>query len=159
MTTPLIILSILFIPVMMAWIINATTPLRPSINMAGVIALTLAFGFFAIGHFVRSAEMVAMLPSFMPKKLLLVYVTGLAEFAVAAALLIPRTRPLAGWAAAAMLVLFFPVNVYGAINHAPMGGHAWGPVYLLLRAPLQIILIGWTYWFILRHDSKLLRRG
>jgi len=28
-----------------------------------------------------------------------------------------------------------------------MGGHLWGPVYLLIRVPLQLLLIGWSYWF------------
>ena len=36
--------------------------------------------------------------------------------------------------AAAVLVLFFPANIYAAINHIPMGGHAWGPVYRLFAA-------------------------
>jgi hypothetical protein len=25
-----------------------------------------------------------------------------------------------------------------------MGGHAWGPVYLLVRAPLQAVIAGWA---------------
>jgi uncharacterized membrane protein len=44
----------------------------------------------------------------------------------------------------------FPVNVYAAVNQIPMGGHAWGPVYLLIRAPLQAILLVWVYWFTIR---------
>jgi uncharacterized membrane protein len=53
--------------------------------------------------------------------------------------------------AAVVLVLFFPANVYAALNHVPMGGHAWGPVYLLLRAPLQVIILLWVYWFTIRQ--------
>jgi len=31
-----------------------------------------------------------------------------------------------------------------------MGGHNLGPMYLLVRVPLQLILIGWAYWFAVR---------
>jgi hypothetical protein len=31
-----------------------------------------------------------------------------------------------------------------------MGGHTWGPVYLLIRAPLQALLVAWTWWFAVR---------
>jgi uncharacterized membrane protein len=72
------------------------------------------------------------------------------ELAIAAGFLIPRYRRLAGWAAAAVLVLFFPANVYAAMNHVPMGGHAWGPAYLLIRAPLQAVILLWVYWFTIK---------
>jgi len=32
-----------------------------------------------------------------------------------------------------------------------MGGHAWGPAYLLIRAPLQLLILGWVYYFVLRN--------
>jgi uncharacterized membrane protein len=58
--------------------------------------------------------------------------------------------------ATVVLVLFFPANVYAALNHIPMGGHAWGPVYLLVRAPLQIIILLWVYWFTIRPPHPTL---
>ena len=66
---------------------------------------------------------------------------------------LPATRHLAGFAAIAILVLFFPANVYAAFAQVEMGGHAWGPVYLLIRAPLQALLIAWTWWFAVRAPS------
>jgi hypothetical protein len=50
-----------------------------------------------------------------------------------------------------MLVLFVPANVYAAIYHVPQGGHAWG---LLIRAPLQLIILLWIYWFRLGNPSR-----
>jgi hypothetical protein len=38
-----------------------------------------------------------------------------------------------------------------------MGGHAWGPVYLLVRAPLQLAILTWAYWFTLRRPESALR--
>ena len=52
-----------------------------------------------------------------------------------------------------MLVAFFPANIYAALNHVPMGGHAWGPVYLLVRAPVQLIILAWTYVFVIRQPN------
>jgi len=71
---------------------------------------------------------------------------------MAAPRLVNRTRA-AGWAAAAVLVLFFPANIYAAFAQAPMGAHAWGPVYLLFRGPLQAAIVLWVWWFVLRQPD------
>jgi uncharacterized membrane protein len=55
-----------------------------------------------------------------------------------------------------VLILFFPANIYAAINHIPLGGHAWGPAYLLIRAPLQAIILFWVYWFTIRQPNTAL---
>jgi uncharacterized membrane protein len=95
-----------------------------------------------------------MLPPWVPERNLLVYLTGFLEFAVAGGFLKEKYRRFTGWVAAIMLVMFFSVNVYAALNHIPMGGHAWGPVYLLIRAPLQAIVLLWIYWFTIKRERK-----
>jgi uncharacterized membrane protein len=55
-----------------------------------------------------------------------------------------------------VLVLFFPANIYAAINRIPMGGHELGPVYLLVRAPLQVMILFWVYWFTIRQPNPAL---
>jgi uncharacterized membrane protein len=121
---------------------------------AGASGLALLFFFTGSGHFLQTELMAQMLPPWVPAPVALVYLTGVLEFALAIGFLIPETRRSAGWTAAAVLVLFFPANIYAAINHVPMGGHAWGPVYLLVRAPLQLVILFWVYWFTLAHDQK-----
>ncbi len=108
--------------------------------------------FFGVGHFARTEQMAEMLPLWVPYRVALIYLTGILEWALAAALLIPGTRRLAGWACIAILVLFLPANIYAALNRVGMGGHLWGPVYLLVRVPLQIVLVGWAYWFVGRRQ-------
>ncbi len=117
-----------------------------------VIGLSLAFMFFGVGHFARTEPMSEMLPPWVPYRVALVYLTGLLEWILAVALLIPRFRRLAGWACIAVLVLFLPVNIYAALNKVGMGGHLWGPVYLFVRVPLQFVLVGWAYWFVGRRQ-------
>jgi uncharacterized membrane protein len=121
---------------------------------AGLIGLSIAFGFFAVGHFVRTAPMSEMLPPWVPNRVVLIYATGALEIFLALALMVQKSRRLAGWSCIAVLVLFFPANIYAAFNKVGMGGHLWGPVYLFVRTPLQIILIVWTYWFAIRRQTN-----
>ena len=124
---------------------------------AGAAGLALVFFFTGSGHFLQTELMAQMLPPWVPAPVALVYLTGVLEFALAIGFIIPETRRSAGWMAAAVLVLFFPANIYAAINHVPVGGHAWGPVYLLVRAPLQLAILLWVYGFTLRRPEPALR--
>jgi uncharacterized membrane protein len=124
-----------------------------NVRSAAAVGLGLLFTFTGIGHFMQTESMAQMLPPDVPQKLLLVYLTGALEFILAAGFFVPATRTAAGWAAIVLLVLFFPVNVYAAINRIPVGGHAWGPVYLLIRAPLQTIILLWAYYFAVRPGN------
>jgi uncharacterized membrane protein len=126
---------------------------------AGVAGLALLFIFTASGHFLQTDPMAQMLPPWVPAPGALVYATGVLELAIAIALIFPETRRAAGWMAAAAIVLFFPANIYAAMNYVPMGGHAWGPVYLALRAPLQIAILAWVYWFAIRPAVFRARTG
>lgn len=106
------------------------------LRSAAAVGLGLLFIFTGVGHFVQTEAMTQMLPGWLPGRTLLVYATGVLEFVIALGLFFKKSRKLAGWMAIAVLVVFFPANVFAALNNVPMGGHAWGPVYLLARAPL-----------------------
>jgi uncharacterized membrane protein len=104
-------------------------------------------------HFVVPELYVQIVPPFLPGRLALVYLSGVAEIAVGIGLLIPRTRRYAAWATIALLVAIFPANVYMAthgvvIEGVPGGGDPsqlvrWG------RLPLQGVLILWAFWYTL----------
>jgi uncharacterized membrane protein len=151
MTTPAIMLGLLIGPLLLASLLNrlAGKEITGS-RLSGRIGIALVFGFTGVGHFVKTGPMAGMLPDRVPGRIALVYVTGVVELAAAVAVLVPRLRRLTGLGLIALLILFLPVNVYAAVHHVGMGGHAWGPVYLLVRVPLQAILIGWTWWFAVR---------
>ena len=99
--------------------------------------------------------MAEMLPSWVPGRIPLVYVTGVIELTAAVAVLMPRFRWMTGWALIVMLVAFLPVNVYATVNRVGMGGHLWGPIYLLIRLPLQAILAAWIWRFAIRPTMPL----
>lgn len=44
-----------------------------------------------------------------------------------------------GWAWCIFLLLVLPSNIYAAWQRVDFGGHAAGPVYLLVRIPLQLL--------------------
>lgn len=146
MATPIIILCPLCVPLLVAWAIGGAIKAR----LGGTIGITLAFAFFGIGHFVQTEAMARMLPPFVPFATPLVLATGLLELAVAAGLAFPASRRMAGLLAIGVLVAFFPVNIYAAFNYTGMGGHVLGPVYLLIRAPLQALIIWWVWFFVVR---------
>ena len=149
MTTPIIMLLLMMAPYLAAHLLSAIT--RRDFDSRGAAAgLGVLFIFTGIGHFILTEPMAQMLPPWVPERLLLVYLTGVLEFAIAVGFFVPISRRFTGRVAAIVLVLFFPANIYAAINHVPMGGHAWGAVYLLIRAPLQAIILFWVYWFTVR---------
>lgn len=119
----------------------------------GCLGLTMVFFFTGIGHFVSAEPMTDMIPPAVPYRLAIIYVSGVIEIVAGLALLPRATRVVAGWFVIAMLVVLLPSNVFAAIHRVPMGGHAWGPVYLLIRVPLQIVLVVWCYWFAIRKGS------
>ena len=154
MITPIVMLVLMVLPYIVLRVLSAMTGRIHDLRGAGAIGLGVLFTFTAIGHFVQTGPMAEMLPPWVPSRVLLVYLTGVLELAIALGFLLPRTRRMTGWAAAVLLVSFFPVNVYAAIQHVPMGGHAWGPIYLLVRAPLQAVTLLWVYWMTIRPPDR-----
>jgi uncharacterized membrane protein len=102
-------------------------------------------------HFVVPEVYVQIVPPQLPAALALVYLSGVAEIAVGAGLLVPRTRRYAAWGTVALLVAVFPANVYMAtsgvvVEGVPGGGDPsalvrWG------RLPLQGVLILLALWY------------
>lgn len=154
MTTPLLMVALMAGPYLLVRAFAQATGRDLDPRPAAAVGLGLLFLFTATGHFVQTGPMAAMLPPWVRARVPLVYLTGVLELAIAVGFLVPRTRRAAGWAAALLLVAFFPVNVYAALHRVPMGGHAWGPIYLLVRAPLQLAILLWVWWFTLRRRPR-----
>jgi len=120
-----------------------------NVKLSAQIAMAVMMAFTALGHFKFTKGMAMMLPSFIPYKKQVVYITGVIEIAVAAGLLIPATRTLTAW----FLILFFivltPANINAAMKHLNMEKATLdgpGPEYLRFRMPLQLLFIAWVYW-------------
>lgn len=122
------------------------------------VGLSLFFIFTAIGHFVRTEAMAAMLPPTVPSRVQLIYFTGVLEFLGAAGVWIPGLTRLTGLLLILMLIGILPSNIYAAINRVDFGGHGAGPAYLLVRIPFQLFVIWWTYFATEQKWLERLRR-
>lgn len=154
MATIVIVLAMLIAPTVIGAVVAGQRRNLDAIRHGAAVGLSISFAFFAYGHFAMIDELVEMLPPWVPSRSTVILATGILEVAIAAALLMPRTRWVAGGVATAVFVLFFPANIYAAMNGVGPGGHQAGPEYLLVRAPLQLVLLLWTYWFVLRRPSR-----
>ena len=119
----------------------------------GNIAMGVMLLFTALGHFKFTQGMEMMLPDIVPYKRTVVYLTGIAEIAFGLGLFFPSLRHLIGIALIAMLVLMLPANIRAALHHINYETGARdgsGPSYLLFRIPLQVVFIGWIWYFAVR---------
>lgn len=118
---------------------------RPDLPTSALATMLLASG---VVHLVRPQVFEPIVPAPLREHdRLLVQVSGVAEIACGAGLLVPATRPLAGWASAALLLAVFPANVQMSIDHGRRAqrrgtGSAWGVFAgTLARLPLQAPLV------------------
>lgn len=136
-------------------LLNATVQsVYLSQSLRGRLSLAIFFIFTGTSHFLMPAEMAQMLPSFIPLRVEIIYLTGILEILGAIGVLIPGLERLSSVALILFLFGVLPANIYAAITSVEFGGHALGPVYLLLRVPFQLFLIGWVYYFGLRLQPQ-----
>jgi uncharacterized membrane protein len=152
--TPIIILLILSSPLLIAYIHSARNQTILDINKYASWGLGLAFMFFFLGHIVEVQGMTEMLPAWVPFKELLIYFTGAIELAVGILLFVSRFQAIAAKIAIVIFIVFFPANIYAAIHSVGLGGHQWGPAYLFIRTPLQMILIAWAYYLCVKNHKR-----
>lgn len=127
---------------------------RINYKLCGCIALAAMFVMTGISHFVMSDDMIRMLPDQVPARIWIIYLSGAVELLFAIGLLIPGCSRLTGKMIILFLLLVFPANVYAAFNSVEFGGNVNGPLYLLFRAPLQVLLILWAWFFAVRNRQR-----
>ena len=99
-------------------------------------------------HFVKPEYLLDMMPSFLPYKMELIYLSGLAEIFGGLGVLIPYTRKLAAWGLILLLFAVLPANFHIAIHDVPVFGFTEPPgLYAWTRIPMQILLIKWARWY------------
>lgn len=98
-----------------------------------------------INHFRVPRIYARMIPPFLPAPKALNYISGFAEIVLGVLLCIPQTSPFAAWGIILLLLAIFPANVYMYANDkASLGLPKW---VRLVRLPLQLVLMFWTYLY------------
>jgi uncharacterized membrane protein len=95
-------------------------------------------------HFARPGAYKKIVPQYLPAPEALVYLSGLAEIAGGAGLMVPKTRRWAGWWLVATLVAVFPANLDMAVHPERYPKIPGGARVLRGRLPLQAVLIAWV---------------
>lgn len=139
------VFALLHLPGLRTWPGGA----RPADKAAGAMGLVILMT--GVLHFTDPAPFREMVPPFLPWPDAIVAASGVAEIALAAGLLVPRTRRLAGWFGVLLFVAIWPANVYTAVSGNYPAGFSQSPVHHWLRVPFQLLYIGWAAWTALGH--------
>jgi uncharacterized membrane protein len=108
-------------------------------------ALVVMFVFTATAHFNKMKDDLArMIPAYVPRPLLIVYITGVLELLGALGLVLPEFRRLAGFCLIALLIGMFVANVNAAKSGITLRGKP--PTPLWLRTPMQILFVALLWW-------------
>ncbi|MEO3406062.1 hypothetical protein AAFN85_19275 [Mucilaginibacter sp. CAU 1740] len=121
-----------------------------NLTLSGNVAMMLMLWFASLGHFMFTKGMVMMMPSFIPFKGALVYLTGIMEIVLGPLLIVNATRHTAGIILLLMLVVMLPANINAAIKHVDFEKATYngsGTGYLWFRIPLQVLFIAWVLYF------------
>jgi uncharacterized membrane protein len=122
-------------------------PLFQSWHESMIYALAVMFCFTAVAHFgPMRTDLERMVPPWVPKPKVAVFVTGLLEILGGIGLIIPSTRTLAGVCLILFLVAVFPANVYATKTGARLGDRPVTP--LGVRGPMQLLFILLIFWAI-----------
>jgi uncharacterized membrane protein len=121
-----------------------------------ILRFILAGAMVTVGilHFTNPEPFVKIVPAFLPAPLALVYLSGVAEIAGGAGLLLPATRRAAGLGLIALYVAVFPANINMAVNQLSLGNDPVPSWALWLRLPFQVVFIAWAYWVAVARQAK-----
>jgi uncharacterized membrane protein len=111
-----------------------------------VRVLFAAFSIVAgVTHFTNRDFFTSIVPPYLPWPEMLVSVSGVAEIVLGVMLLVPATMRLAAWGLIALLIAVFPANIHMAMN--PQLYPDVSMAALLIRLPLQGVMVAIAYWF------------
>ena len=109
-----------------------------------IIIMSLFYIMAGTNHFINPDWYVRIVPSILPFKTAIVYISGILEIILGSLLIFPKTRFIAGWGLIILLVAVYPANIYVALTNGEAMDItpliAWG------RLPFQFVLIGLAYW-------------
>ena len=124
---------------------------------AAASGMAVVFIFTGITHFLEPnrSGFEAIIPAFVPNPALVVTLSGLAEFVLAAGLLMPPTRRWAVLATVVFLIAVFPANIIaaGGVSHP-----AAPTTPLLPRIILQFVFLGFSAASLFGGTAKVVKR-
>lgn len=120
--------------------------------------LALAYLVAGIAHLRSPGGFIAITPGWVPFPATVIFLTGLAELAGAAGLMVPALRKAAGIGLALYALCVWPANINHAFNDIAIGGVHLGWAYHGPRLALQPVIIWWALWAAHVIDWPFARR-
>jgi uncharacterized membrane protein len=112
--------------------------------------LAIFFVLAGLNHFLRTEFYLHIMPPYLPWPRMLVYLSGALEVLLGVMVMIPRWSSVAGWGLVLLLIAVIPANIHMAVNSYLYPEYS--RTLLLLRLPVQLILIFWAYWSTRREQ-------
>src|ERR1700744_4151549 len=126
--------------------------MRRKRSLALMVLLYVVAG---LNHFLNRRMYLAIIPTYLPHPLTLVYISGVCEIAFGLLLIPVATQRIAAWLIILLLIAVFPANVQMAVNYY-LAHNPW--LWLaIIRLPIQLLLIRWAWFFTKNKKNKLLK--
>lgn len=103
-------------------------------------------------HFVNPEPYLMIMPDYLPWHAALVFISGVLEVLLGAALFVPKLRALAGWGLIALFVAVLPANLWMATEGIQPPGMEMSPTGAWVRVAFQAVFIYWA-WAVTRPDA------
>ncbi|WP_242129191.1 DoxX family protein [Sphingobium sp. Sx8-8] len=110
------------------------------------IAMAVIYAIAGVAHLTRPGGFVAITPDWVPAPEMVVALTGMAEIAGAAGLMLPPLRKAAGMGLALYALCVWPANFHHAMSDIPLNGVRLSWWYHGPRLALQPVVIWWALW-------------
>lgn len=125
--------------------------MNSKLKKCSVVLLSVLFVAAGGNHFVSPDVYRKIMPDYLPYPLALVYVSGFFEILGGVAVAVPILRTVAGWGLIALLIAVFPANLNMVIHAEDFPAIPFWA--LVLRLPLQGLLIAWVWWTTIAKQS------
>jgi uncharacterized membrane protein len=103
-------------------------------------------------HFVNPEPYLMMMPDYLPWHEALVFISGVFEVLLGAALFVPKLREYAGWGLIALFIAVLPANIWMASEGIQPPGMEMSPTGAWVRVAFQAVFIYWA-WAVTRPDA------
>jgi len=114
--------------------------------------LGILFVLGGIAHFTKTEFYLKAMPNYFPFHEFFVYASGVLEIILGVLLLINKTTRKAAIGIIILLITVFPANINMYLNSVDFPGMT--ETELLIRLPIQLIIIAWAYVYTIKKDEK-----
>lgn len=114
--------------------------------------LGILFVLGGIAHFTKTEFYLKAMPEYLPLHEFIVYASGVLEIVLGMLLLINKTTRKAAVGIVVLLIAVFPANINMYLNYTDFPDMS--ETALLIRLPIQLILIAWAYVYTIKKDEK-----